>query len=201
MGTRNLTMVISDGKPIVAQYGQWDGYPSGQGTTCLEFLKAHKPDEIKKTFKNVKFINKRKQKEIDTFLNSIGCKDGWMDMDQAGKYHAAYPFLTRDNGANILNLLFESKERTKWINDNSEFAADGLFCEWAYVIDLDKGTFEVYKGFNQKPLTPKDRFFYLQDKTEHGYSPVKKLTSFSLKKLPTVERFVEKCDKLAEVEA
>lgn len=30
MGTRNLTMLISDGETKVAQYGQWDGYPGEQ---------------------------------------------------------------------------------------------------------------------------------------------------------------------------
>ena len=198
MGTRGLTMVISNKKPIISNYGQWDHYPSGQGAVTLNFLKSHKVDEIKEAFKNVKFINKRKQKQIDSFLESIGCKDGWMNGEQASKYHEKYPFLTRDNGANILNLLFDSKEKTKLIHDQTDFAADSLFCEWCYVIDLDKGTFEVYKGFNEKPLTPKDRFFYLQEKSENGYSPVKKLTSFSLKKLPTVERFIEKCEKLIE---
>jgi len=39
MGTRNLTCVVSGGKYIIAQYGQWDGYPSGQGVTALEFLR------------------------------------------------------------------------------------------------------------------------------------------------------------------
>jgi len=29
MGTRNLTIVTSNGKTKVAQYGQWDGYPGG----------------------------------------------------------------------------------------------------------------------------------------------------------------------------
>ena len=39
MGTRNLTCVIKDGKYRVAQYGQWDGYPEGQGMNILNFLK------------------------------------------------------------------------------------------------------------------------------------------------------------------
>lgn len=37
MGTRNLTMVMVDGVYKVAQYGQWDGYPSGQGITVFIF--------------------------------------------------------------------------------------------------------------------------------------------------------------------
>ena len=39
MGTRNATIVIKDNKTKVAQYGQWDGYPSGQGLTALNFLR------------------------------------------------------------------------------------------------------------------------------------------------------------------
>lgn len=40
MGTRNLTIVIDkQGALKVAQYGQWDGYPSGQGAVVLEFAK------------------------------------------------------------------------------------------------------------------------------------------------------------------
>lgn len=38
MGTRNLTCVVVDGEMKVAQYGQWDGYPEGQGATCCEFI-------------------------------------------------------------------------------------------------------------------------------------------------------------------
>lgn len=41
MGTRGLTMVICDGETKVAQYGQWDHYPEGNGITCLEFTKRY----------------------------------------------------------------------------------------------------------------------------------------------------------------
>ena len=39
MGTRHLTCVVKDGDYKVAQYGQWDGYPSGQGIDILTFLR------------------------------------------------------------------------------------------------------------------------------------------------------------------
>ena len=46
MGTRNLTIVYVDGEYKVAQYGQWDGYPEGQGATCLDFLRNKMDEKI-----------------------------------------------------------------------------------------------------------------------------------------------------------
>ena len=40
MGTRHLTIVKLGNKVKVAQYGQWDGYPSGQGKTIAKFLNS-----------------------------------------------------------------------------------------------------------------------------------------------------------------
>ena len=45
MGTRHLTIVAAAGGYPVAQYGQWDGYPSGQGVTALNFLKTLTPEQ------------------------------------------------------------------------------------------------------------------------------------------------------------
>lgn len=38
MGTRNLTLVWYKGKWRIAQYGQWDGQPDGQGVRILRFI-------------------------------------------------------------------------------------------------------------------------------------------------------------------
>lgn len=40
MGTRHLICVQHNNEYKVAKYGQWDGYPSGQGAGILEFLKG-----------------------------------------------------------------------------------------------------------------------------------------------------------------
>lgn len=39
MGTRNITFVKQGDKKVVAQYCQWDGYPTGRGGMILEFVK------------------------------------------------------------------------------------------------------------------------------------------------------------------
>ena len=35
--------------------------------------------------------------------------------------------------------------------DSSGFLLDSLFCEWAYIVNLDTGKLELYRGFNKKP--------------------------------------------------
>ena len=72
MGTRNLTMVIDRaGKLKVAQYGQWDGYPSGQGATILAFAKdKEKMAKLEKRLSSVRFYNNNK-KLLDYFDDAI----------------------------------------------------------------------------------------------------------------------------------
>lgn len=199
MGTRNLTMVIYDGKTRVAQYGQWDGYPRGQGATVLSFLKKNKSPLKMKAFKEklleAKFIDEAKRKEIKSFCKSIGSTNGWMTMEQADKYKEKYPLLSRDNGAKVLEMIMKTEEKDLWLDDSTDFAADSLFCEYAYVIDLDKGKLEVYTGFNKTPLSKEERFFYLTEeaKKDHiegttKYSPIRLAVEYPLDKLPTLAK-------------
>ena len=77
--------------------------------------------------------------------------------------------------------------------DELEFAADGVFCEWVWVIDLDNNTFEGFKGFNNQPLTPDDRFYFLQLKNEESqeeFYPARLIKKWQLNDLPTDEEFL-----------
>jgi len=202
MGTRNLTMVISNGETKVAQYGQWDGYPSGNGVVVLDFLSTNNLDDFKKKLSKVKFMNGSKEKEINKWLKSIGCENGWMTGDQSKLYQEKYPYLTRDNGAKILEMIRDGEEDEIWITDSTDFAADSLFCEWAYLVDLDKNKLEVYEGFNQKPITIEDRFFYLmqnslednKERKDNGsdseYYPIRMVKSYDLNNLPLEDEFL-----------
>jgi hypothetical protein len=212
MGTRNLTMVISNGETKVAQYGQWDGYPSGNGVIVLDFLTNTNLDEFKKKLNKVIFTNGNKEKEIQKWLKSIGCENGWMTGEQSKLYQKKYPYLTRDNGANILQMIMDGEEDEIWITDSTEFAGDSLFCEWAYLIDLDKNKLEVYEGFNNEPLTIEDRFFYLmqgsleenKERKENGidseYFPIKMIKSYDLNNLPLEDEFLNDLEKRQEQE-
>ena len=45
---------------------------------------------------------------------------------------------------------FEEMLNLGLFSDNRDFLKDSLFCEWAYIFNLDAGVFEVYTGFNRQ---------------------------------------------------
>jgi hypothetical protein len=128
MGTRGLTKVIKNDKVVVAQYGQWDHYPSGQGLTALRFLR----DEA-----NVEKLDKGLY-----WLYEVESKDVGEIVDRIGEEHfvTAYPSLIRDTGADILELIANAKGALPVLLD-TDFENDELFCEGVFTVDLDKKRF------------------------------------------------------------
>lgn len=146
MGTRGLTCVVQDGKFKVAQYGQWDNYPEGQGTTILNFLKTADLEELDNKVANCYFGS---EKDIERAYESFADKDGSMNMDQYKRFkQSPFAYLSRDTGGEIFAVVMASSSPLM-LEDQSIFAGDSLFCEWAYVVDLDKEVFEVYRGFHE----------------------------------------------------
>ena len=93
--------------------------------------------------------------------------------------------------------MIRNSESGLALGDDLEFAADSLFCEWAWVLDLDKGTFECYQGSNAEvPLTEQDRFFFLRDKEEHGYYGVRLGKAWELNHLPREKTFLKQLENL-----
>lgn len=71
-----------------------------------------------------------------------------------------------------------------WMIDNHDFLADSLFCEWAYIVNLDDSTFEVYKGFNQNPHAM-GRYAHLQRERGGDYYGVALIAAIPLDELTT----------------
>jgi hypothetical protein len=185
MGTRHLIAVQLGGKYKVAQYGQWDGYPSGQGATVLEFLQQVNLEEFKERVGKLKWVRKGM---IEAAYKKLGIHGDWMTMEESARFREAHPEWHRDTGAGILSLIMERDKL--YLQNAIEFAGDGLFCEWCYVIDLDENTFEVYSGFKKGPLPTNGRFEKYDDPTSE-YWPVSLLKVYWLHNLPTREQFLK----------
>lgn len=193
MGTRNLICVQHNGEYKVAQYSQWDGYPEGQGVGVLNFLKSVNLDDFKNKLAKVRFIDyEGTDKEMIESYNKNAAE--WSNQPDNRTEEQKYWFkryISRDIGSTILRNIHESKDDEIILKNGINFAADSLFCEWAYVIDLDKGTFEVYSGFHKEKASDEDRFYFLNDQCEGEYSIVKLAKSFDINDLPEEKEFVE----------
>ena len=162
MTTRSLTAVKLDGSYKVANFGHYDGYPTGQGIYALKFLleKMQKEKFIKrlsqlhfaKTDKE-KFESQKRQNEFD--------------------------------GALILEYIQNSNDNI--VVNNLKFLEDTIYCQWAYVIDFDNNTFEIYSNNRTS-----EKYGKLNNRREFRYLNLIKI--YDLNKLPTLEEFEDRFD-------
>ena len=186
MGTRYLTAVYLDGEYKVAQFGAQDGYPRIGGAEVLRFARTIVESTAREAFQE-----KVRQCHWITAedLEAIGQAKG-------ADWETEHPELADSAGAGILEMIRNSESGLA-LGDDLEFAADSLFCEWAWVLDLDKGTFECYQGSNAEiPLTEQDRFFFLRDKEDHGYYGVRLAKAWDLNHLPSEKTFLTQLENL-----
>ena len=70
-------MVIHKGETKIAQYGQWDGYPEGQGVTILNFVRKKKNlEKLRAKLEKVRF--KTKKESHQTSRDSYSPGSNWM---------------------------------------------------------------------------------------------------------------------------
>lgn len=195
MGTRNLTCVMMDGEYKVAQYGQWDGCPDGQGVTVLGFLREEgNIAKLRAAMPRVRFFDRKgRDKDFiqayDENVPTDANKPDPRTKEQKRWYHT---FISRDIGGKILQTIIDVDDEEILLRDDLNFAADSLFCEWAYVVDLDKNTMEVYEGFNKVPLEEGERFASLPLPLDRDpdYYQVRRIATWPLDALPTAEEFL-----------
>lgn len=195
MGTRNLTCVVLNNEFKVAQYCQWDGYPSGQGLTVLEFLHdlVNTPGKENIFRLKVSALEWISDDELKDMWNSVGADgSGWVTYDVSGRFKNKWPHLDRDMGAEILETIMTVNSEIK-LKDDHKFGFDGLFCEWAYVIDLDKRQLEVYDGFHKESAPDGQRWTGPVD--ENGYGPIQLKKTYSFDELPENDVFINELKK------
>ena len=214
MGTRHLTAVICDGEFRIAQYGQWDGYPDGAGVDICKFIVENHtalPAFRDAVRRKCRFIDDAEVERIALqFGRSIdGGGSIVMTLDESERYEAEYPSLHRNTGSNILAIVLRSNQPEVPLRDGRDFATDSLFCEWAYVLDLDRSVLEIYCGFNTTKVPPGQRWSTVDEnskpkgwapkyKGDKYHYPVRLAAVFHFDTIPTPETFVKVCERGAE---
>lgn len=149
MGTRNLTVVKANDEIKVAQYCQWDGYPEGQGVDILASLRALNLENLKNCVMKCKYIT---PSEFNEKWVACGAEPNSevVSMEVSKRFREKYPELHRDTGAKVIEIIAKHPEGIA-LNNDLAFANDDVFCEWVYVIDLDRMVLETYDSYHSTP--------------------------------------------------
>lgn len=172
MGSRSLTAVYSGGTHRVAQYSHY--YGAGHGLRVLDFARKN-------------LVTEADRAKFAACLDR--CRFVGVGPDRpAQRWDLSGPF--------VLEFIRQAVGEVD-LFDSLGFAQDSLFCEWAYVLDLDTRRLEVFRGFQEQPHkegrfaqsvgAPRERKVVVGKPV--GYYPVKLVAWWDLEDLPRDESF------------
>lgn len=149
MGTRGICGFKVDGEYKLT-YNHFDSYPESLGKDVVEFVRnVVKQDRLIELIEKVRAVEL--VDESDTAPEELVEKYREFGNDRVGSQDAKewYCLLRELQGVAGLEAILD-KGVTHMI-DSKEFMKHSLFCEYAYIIDLDDGVLEFYKGFQKEP--------------------------------------------------
>ena len=188
MGTRGLLGVIIDGEEKLT-YQQYDSYPDGVGADVRMFLEmaltVEGVDGLRKKARRLKVVND----DMTPTAEDVAALSRYTNTKVGAQSTQDWYCLLRETQGK-LDLILESG----YVRDAASFAADSLFCEWGYVVDLDAEVLEVYRGFQTRPHQRgrfKDRELPRRTAMGETYYPIALLRTWPLSQLPDVDNFVD----------
>lgn len=124
-------------------YNHCDSYPGGLGEGVVDFVKGVNIQTLKEKAKKVILIESDKKptaKEIQKYKK-------YSDLSvSSGTLKEWYCLLRNIQGIDTFKEIY--KGNLGVMIDAIDFLEDSLFCEYAYIINLDENRLEFYEGFN-----------------------------------------------------
>lgn len=211
MGTRGAVGFRHKQKDYVT-YNHFDSHPNGIGAQVLKQLSRFNlknVDElnlIRNKISEIKLINDEHlfdEKEQDIILREIealGFAHNDHDPERFGNGKVDAYFLLNPLQGSIISYI-DKNHSIPYMIESSDFLTDSLFCEWAYIINLDESVIEFYRGFNKDPESKGRYVFYGIDPNaeEDDYLGVSLLGTVSFDTISTwsdtdIEIFCEKLE-------
>lgn len=184
MGTRGLYGFRKNNKDKVT-YNHWDSYPRWLGNNVLRFINGHTIEELENICEKMILVNEN-DKPTDEQIEK--CKK-YADLTVSNKgYNDWYCLLRGSQGD-----LEPWGEDLDYIIDNHDFIKDSLFCEYAYIINLDTYELEFFKGWQKTP----DYLGRYGIEEDNGYYPCKLVWKIGLEKIiaaDNIEEFIKEME-------
>lgn len=191
MGTRHLTVIVKDNKIKLSQYGQWDGYYSGQGVTFTNFVREKLTSErgLERFSNNVDLLKNTDEETHKKYVEL------WEEMNKNKEfllpYNSTLPQFSRDTGTEILNIIyhlsaydFDGRSYPIYIEEDSSW------CEFIYCINLDTNEVYMLTSHSISPSQVKETCELIQRK----YKDFDCWYKSTIKDLPSVENIQQYFD-------
>ena len=166
MSTRGAYGFHKNGTDKITYNGS-DSYPSSLGYQIVDYVRNHSISQLNEIFDRIKLVSSKEQPTIDQIQ---ACKPWHYDATT-----------WRDVLIRAEGDLYAYDNGLEYMVDNALFLKESLYCEWAYVINLNDNTLEVYEGFTTEP---QDNRYALTETPKSGYFNCKLLISFPLESIP-----------------
>lgn len=143
MGTRGLMAFAHNGE-VKAMYNHWDSYPTGLGEAMVKWTLNQHGDfsGAIELFDRLEAVDESEAPTEDQKLALLR----YMNLNVSTQSSDDWYSLLRETQGDPTEAL-----KAGFFVDFFDFGKDSLFCEFAYVADLDRKVLEVYKGFVNEP--------------------------------------------------
>lgn len=130
-----------------AMYNHYDSYPDYLGRNIVNWLKTVTPEKLNEIFDKIVLVDAdEKPSETEKVeLDECGL------YDYSGEYQEWYSLLHKLQGNPSLIEEIADTYGKVYMCDDISFIKNSLFCEYAYIVNLDKRVLEFWKGFQKKP--------------------------------------------------
>ena len=191
MGTRGVCGFRINGEDLL-NYQQFDSYPTGVGAKIMENIREFSNEQLAAAAIRIQVID---DKIPPTDEQIEECKS-WADTSvSSGTLKDWYCLLRKCQGT-----LQPFVEGMKYLANSKDFLYDSVFCEWGYIVNLDTGNLEIYRGFNKKKRNDAGRYAdKTMDENEQywGCTLFKEIALDKIRKLKDVGAFCKKLEKEA----
>lgn len=131
-------------------YNHSDSYPEWLGEKISKFCAAVTPEQMSAFFDRIIMVDEESTptKEQQDYCTAAG----WYNPYVGEKSPAHWYNLLRELQGNMAELdKAVRSDKDFYMIDSSEFIKDSLFCEYAYIVNLDTGMLEFWKGWQKVP--------------------------------------------------
>jgi hypothetical protein len=173
-------------------YCHFDSYPDFLGRNLLEYV-ADTPTEMMKEVASAIIMVDLESKPAPELVKRYS-KFGDLNVSNH-TFEDWYCLLRKTQGD-----LYPYNNDLRHMIDFHDFPHDSLFCEWAYIINLDTELFEAYKGLN-KDSSAKGRYARYSTDDNHGYRGVVLIDEIPLADIrpESIEDLVRRIENLARL--